>query len=185
MRQVCSRAESAFEVGARHSAVLRRGQRDRASFPRLAYASRSWCTPLCPLQKATFSMHIRTCTKIGGRRPAVIVCGKCVPAPNRRSRSALVTPPCCEEASVIAQVSHGWLTPAAPGAHRYAHCKKRHFRCTSAHAPRSADVSPPCCRATWHFYKAAFSWRALSSREAGTRPRLLSNSRALSTRFRQ
>jgi hypothetical protein len=40
-------------------------------------------------------------------------------------------------------MSHGGLTPPAPGCTTFVRCIKRHWQCTYARRPRAAGVSPP------------------------------------------
>jgi len=54
------------------------------------------------------------------------------------SRAAGVSPPCVRVTPVqLRLVCHGWLTPAALGAQRFAHRKKRHFQHADVHPSRS------------------------------------------------
>jgi hypothetical protein len=105
--------------------------------PRLAYASRSWCTESVDRKITTFKMHKRTFPRAAGVSPPWQWCRtvdgqrQFTDRQSHSSRAAGVSPPCERNASAVARVfpgastfaHHGGLTPPALGCMCGCHCR--------------------------------------------------------------
>jgi hypothetical protein len=87
--------------------------------PRLAHASRSWCTTCVRRAKATFTMHKRRCTGAAG-----------------------VSPPWVSNPGAITKVYHGGLTPTAPGRHDVCSASKSDIYDAQTNVHRSGGRQP-------------------------------------------
>jgi hypothetical protein len=102
-------------------------------FPRLAYVSRSWCTASVGRKITTFPVHKRTFPRAAGVSPPcernAFAMARVFPGASTFAHHGGLTPAAlgctcgcyCRYAFLTgehASVSHGWLTPAAPGGWR-------------------------------------------------------------------